>query len=181
MNYLFNTGTIQEKTNFANQKTHKTYTHNYARLDGIQWIRNTDGFHSLRQVISRVQDNPDVVIYDNLRLSINSNDLQLPIVWKIDNATFKIEDAIIEKRITREIVEKNESIIKSDSTKVDVITGIDDYELLHYNISYKLPKNVLTALKSCTQVYIQYQAGTQLIQVKPRYFRNKKLHAFLIE
>lgn len=181
MYYLFNTSNIQEKTNFSNQKTHKTYTHNYARLDGLLWARNTDGFYSLRQVISKEQGNNDVVVYDHLRLAINSSELQMPIIWKIDSKIFTIEDATIEQRITREFVEENEDIMKADSTKVNVITGIDNYEVRNYNINYTLPREALKALQSCKTVHIQYQAGPQLIQVTPRFFTSNKLHAFLKE
>jgi len=105
-------------------------------------------------------------VYDVLILTSYSYKLDDKVFLIIDDEVFPMSIESKEFENSREVSEKTEDIMTSDSTTMSVVTGYSEYNRKITRFSYCLPEHVISKIKSSNQILFRYYAGPDMITVQ---------------
>ena len=105
-------------------------------------------------------------VYDVLILTSYSYKLDDKVFLIIDDEVFPMSIESKEFANSREVSEKTEDIMTSDSTTMSVVTGYSEYNRKITRFSYCLPEHVISKIKSSNQILFRYYAGPDMITVQ---------------
>jgi hypothetical protein len=114
-------------------------------------------------------------VFDAVTLKSSSFNLEDKVFLIIDNEVYPMVIERKELEGTRDIDEKKEDIKTSDSTRVSVVTGYSLNNRKITRFSYTLSESVVARIKSADRVSIRYYTGPEMLTVKLRAKRLRKL------
>ena len=114
-------------------------------------------------------------VFDVLNLYSSSFKLKDEVYLIIDNKVYPMAIKSVERENAREISEDTEDIMTSDSTQVSVVTGYSENNRKITRFSYRLPREVVSQIKTADEVLFRYYTGPDMITIKLRDSKLKKL------
>jgi hypothetical protein len=76
---------------------------------------------------------------------------------------------------TKEIEEKKEDVMTSDSTSISVVTGYSENNRKITRFSYELPDHVIAKIKDADQVIFRYYSGPDMLTITLKGIKISKL------
>lgn len=107
-------------------------------------------------------------VYDILTLNTNSFKLEEKVFLIADDKVYPIIIERMEYNNVNELVEHKTNILKADSTKVSVVTGVSEDKSKVCRFYYKLTDAMVMGIKNCSQLEFRYYSGPNMISIKPK-------------
>ncbi|MDD2559919.1 MAG: hypothetical protein PHE04_04535 [Bacteroidales bacterium] len=114
-------------------------------------------------------------VYDALVLNSLSYQVKDELFIIIDDEVFKPAVTSLEYDNSREIQEKSEEVMRADSSTVKVVTGYTENNKKITRFSYSLDTSMIDGLRNATTVLLRYYAGPDMITIKLKGLKLKKL------
>lgn len=131
-----------------------------------------------QSVVKEINSNQEATIkmYDLLALTSSGFNLDNKVFIIVDNSVCPEEIEVVEYEQAKSITPKTEEILKSDSTKVSVVTGYSESNKKITRFSYTLSEETIGKIKKADQISFRYYAGPKMltIKMKSRYLRKLK-------
>lgn len=104
-----------------------------------------------------------LTFYERIRLNANSFKLEDKVYVLVDDVAYpgKIEDLEFEREYKME--EKRKELMTVDSSKISVVTGVNNHENNLYRLTYSLDSQAIEQIKNCSKVRFRYYAGPDMI------------------
>lgn len=104
-----------------------------------------------------------LTFYERIRLNANSFKLENKVYVLVDDLAFpgKIEALDFEREYKME--EKRKDLMTVDSSKISVVTGVNNHECNLYRLTYSIDNQAIERIKTCSKVRFRYYAGPDMI------------------
>lgn len=155
--YVYNSSFIQ--INNDSVKGVKQIRREFTYANVMEW---DSPFMSNTQTIVKEIDKNNVqsyTIYENLKLKINSFDLEQTVYLIIGEKSYPIKIEMQENTIRHDFSENTKSILTADSTKITVVTGYTNVNWRNITYSYNLPSQVISEILNAQEIRFRYYAG----------------------
>lgn len=129
------------------------------RDNPVVWLGKT--FYRERDSLNKSKS----VVYDFVKLISSARTIDSLMYLVTDTKTYTIEIKNLEKEFKKEIDTDTEKIIKADSTKIDVITGYNEYYYQIFKFNYTLTDDMIQAIIQSKQIKFRYYSGLSMITV----------------
>lgn len=110
-------------------------------------------------------------LYDIITLPYNSFDLSEKSYIVIDKKVFELPNTVSENSNHSKLKNKTETILKADSSKVDIVTGYNQEYLKTYKMTHPLSNEIVERILNANYVYLRYYAGPNQITSEIGLFR----------
>lgn len=147
----------------------------------MSWARDqrNEPFYSQNLVfLKEIDENQKVAytLYDVIKLPAESFDLKEDMYLLIDEEVIPLPVERHEKYNTRKVDEKKSEVMRSDSTKISVVTGYDVVEGKTTQLIHPLSEEIINKLADAQEVSLRYYVGPGAIntEIKGRWLRKVK-------
>lgn len=109
--------------------------------------------------------------YESIRLNSNSFKLENKVYVLIDDVAFpgKVENVEFDREYM--IDEKRKEVMTVDSSKISVVTGVNNQQNNLYKLTYSLDNQAIEQIKNCSKVQFRYYAGPDMITTRVSRFQ----------
>lgn len=106
---------------------------------------------------------PKLTFYERIRLNASSFKLEKNVYVLVDDVAYpgKIESMEFEREYKME--EKRKDVVTLDSSKISVVTGVNNFENNLYRLTYTIDDEAIEKIKSCSKIRFRYYAGPDMI------------------
>lgn len=106
---------------------------------------------------------PKFTFYERIRLNASSFKLEKNVYVLVDDVAYpgKIESMEFEREYKME--EKRKDVVTLDSSKISVVTGVNNFENNLYRLTYTIDDEAIEKIKSCSKIRFRYYAGPDMI------------------
>lgn len=112
---------------------------------------------------------PQYIWYDVVTLSVRNFDLDVDDIYLlIDDEVFPLKNTYEKQKGERKVNEQTQDVMRSDSTKVSVVTGYDVVEKNVYQMKHPVSAEVMDKILDAQQVILRYSVGAQFINSEIR-------------
>lgn len=106
---------------------------------------------------------PKLTFYERIRLSSNSFNLEKNVYVLIDDVAFPGKIELMEFEREYKMEEKRKEVVTVDSSKISVVTGVNNRENNLYRLTYSIDEQAIEKIKTCSKVRFRYYAGPDMI------------------
>ncbi|MBN2484472.1 MAG: hypothetical protein JXB34_00725 [Bacteroidales bacterium] len=127
----------------------------------------------------RRDNSVEYTIYDVLALKSTSFNIEEKVFMLVDNEVFPMKIDKVEHEWAKNISEKTEDILTSDSTSISIVTGYSENNKKLARFSYKLSDEAILKIITSGELRFRYYAGPGMITVKLKKSTLKKFKALI--
>ncbi|MBN2766318.1 MAG: hypothetical protein JXR27_08095 [Paludibacteraceae bacterium] len=127
--------------------------------------RNEQTYSQNISILKERNNNGEMIytMYDIISLPYESFNLSDKMYIVIDKKVIELNNKTLENGVFTKFDEETSSIMKADSSKVDVVTGYSEQHLKTYKMTRILDSEIIERISGAKDVYLRYYAGPNLI------------------
>ena len=127
--------------------------------------RNEQTYSQNISIVKERNNNGEMIytMYDIISLPYESFNLSDKMYIVIDKKVIELNNKTLENGVFTKFDEETSSIMKADSSKVDVVTGYSERHLKTYKMTRILDSEIIERISGAKDVYLRYYAGPNLI------------------
>jgi len=120
-------------------------------------------------------------MYDIITMPYGSFDLSDKMYIVIDKKVIELKNTKFENGVFTKLNETTSSIMKADSSKVDVVTGYTEQHLKTYKMTRILDNEIIERILEANDVYLRYYAGPNLITSEIKSYKLGALKRMILQ
>lgn len=120
-------------------------------------------------------------MYDIITMPYDSFDLSDKMYIVIDKKVIELKNTKFENGVFTKLNETTSSIMKADSSKVDVVTGYTEQHLKTYKMTRILDNEIIERIADASDVYLRYYAGPNLITSEIKFYNLETLKKMILK
>jgi hypothetical protein len=120
-------------------------------------------------------------MYDIITMPYGSFDLSDKMYIVIDKKVIELKNTKFENGVFTKLNETTSSIMKADSSKVDVVTGYTEQHLKTYKMTRILDNEIIERIADASDVYLRYYAGPNLITSEIKSYKLGALKRMILQ
>lgn len=120
-------------------------------------------------------------MYDVITMPYGSFELSDKMYIVIDKKVVEMNNTTLENGVFTKLNENTSSIMKADSSKVDVVTGYSEQHLKTYKMTRILDNEIIERILEANDVYLRYYAGPNLITSEIKSYKLGALKRMILQ
>ena len=120
-------------------------------------------------------------MYDVITMPYGSFELSDKMYIVIDKKVIEMNNTTLENGVFTKLNENTSSIMKADSSKVDVVTGYSEQHLKTYKMTRILDNEIIERILEANDVYLRYYAGPNLITSEIKSYKLGALKRMILQ
>ena len=121
----------------------------------------------------------EVIVKDRIHFTSTADPLENNVYILTDTKIYKLSIPKIEVELNKEIETKKESVMKADSTKIDVITGYHENHSKVYKFNYSITEQIRKDILESKTLKFRYYAGIEMITIQIKDYKLKNVKELL--